>query len=216
MSRQGRLHLPPSPRALAESSPRSEKVPGSKEWCWQVLTVLKLSYGRLAEEWQTVERYREELAQHHAWDVVPPGHPYGSEDAMLRAEIGVDTATLEHEVRDLRAKNEADQAQERPRGVHADVDNVNIIDRPTGNTQRQALRRLRQAKSPLLEDVLVGTLSPHRAMILAGFRAETWTVPADVQGIARALRRRLSPGELQQLRAALAVSDAEPPHPPPA
>lgn len=49
------------------------------------------------------------------------------------------------------------------------VDNVNSI-RPTGNSRDAALRRLRDQRPDLHRRVLAGELSPHAAMIEAGFR----------------------------------------------
>jgi hypothetical protein len=42
--------------------------------------------------------------------------------------------------------------------------------RPTGNSAAAALRRLERQRPDLLDRVLAGELSPHAAMITAGFR----------------------------------------------
>ena len=75
-------------RTRAVIGPRNLKVKGSPEWCWQTLDLLKSCYRYVEEEWQVVERMRTELAEVKAWEVIPPGNPYGSEEAMLLAEIG--------------------------------------------------------------------------------------------------------------------------------
>ena len=48
--------------------------------------------------------------------------------------------------------------------------------KPTGTTAQYALRRLRKARPDLLARVEAGELSPHGAMIQAGFRKKTITV----------------------------------------
>jgi hypothetical protein len=77
-------------REAASFGPRELKQPGTVLWAWQTLSALK-------REWElrelTVKRYDEtlaELVEHKAWELVPPAKPYGSLDAMLRAEIGHD------------------------------------------------------------------------------------------------------------------------------
>ncbi len=79
------------------------------------------------------------------------------------------------------------------------VNNVNV-DRPVGNSEAAALRRLRKDREDLHAEVLAGTLSAHAAMVTAGFRPKTFTVRADnPKSIARTLRRQLSPEVLVAL-----------------
>ena len=61
---------------------------------------------------------------------------------------------------------------------------------PEGNTAASALRRLRKAAPALHERVLTGDLSPHAAMLEAGFRRKTMQLPTDPEGVARALLRK--------------------------
>ena len=50
---------------------------------------------------------------------------------------------------------------------------------PTGNTKTSALRRLRKDRLDLHSQVIAGAISVHAAMVEAGFRHRTVTVPAD-------------------------------------
>jgi hypothetical protein len=59
------------------------------------------------------------------------------------------------------------------------VDNINGLERPTGTSEAQALRRLRHHFPDLHRRVLAGEMSAHRAAILAGFRHPTAIVRTD-------------------------------------
>ena len=50
---------------------------------------------------------------------------------------------------------------------------------PTGTSKTTALRRLRKDRPDLHKQVITGDISPHAAMVEAGFRRRTVTVPAD-------------------------------------
>jgi hypothetical protein len=71
-----------------------------------------------------------------------------------------------------------DEAVRNPPYVHPDVDNMNVS--PIGTSRDHALRRLRDHRPDLHERVLAGELSPHRAMIEAGFSAPYLPVPRRV------------------------------------
>lgn len=72
---------------------------------------------------------------------------------------------------DVEAVDLLDQAVQNPHGKHTpDVDNVNITERPEGNSADYALRKLRKDAPELHARVIAGELSPHGAMVEAGFR----------------------------------------------
>jgi hypothetical protein len=88
-----------------------------------------------------------------------------------------------------------DTLDEAVRGLHGgdrkspeariNVDIVNVdpsTHRPTGNAADTALRRLRDQAPALHSRVLAGDLSPHAAMVEAGFRKRTITIKADPVG----------------------------------
>ena len=74
----------------ATASPRHLKPKGSVDWCWQVVEVLKICYGRLESNWREVETYLRDVEEVAAWKTIPPGRPYGTLEALLRAELGVE------------------------------------------------------------------------------------------------------------------------------
>jgi hypothetical protein len=97
-----------------------------------------------------------------------------------------------------------DQALQNPAHIHADVSISNV--RPSGTTDAAALRRLRKDRPDLHADVLTGRLSAHAAMVRAGFRPRTISVPVGrPQVIARALIRHLTADDLRVLRELLDV-----------
>jgi hypothetical protein len=103
---------------------------------------------------------------------------------------------------DTEALDLIDAAVRRPHGVHADVNNVNV--RPEGNSRAQALRSLRDHRPDLHKKVLAKELSPHAAMVKAGFRKKTFTIPEDVDAAADVLIRRFGAAGIAALLVALA------------
>lgn len=75
-------------------------------------------------------------------------------------------------------------------------DNHNITHHSTGTSTDYALRKLRRDRPDLHEKVLEGRLSPNRAMIQAGFREKTFTVPENLDKAARVLAKHFDPDEL--------------------
>jgi hypothetical protein len=71
---------------------------------------------------------------------------------------------------------------------------------PDGNSRARALRSLRKHAPAQYERVKAGEVSAHKAMVEAGLRRKTITVPADVGGLIEALNRRLSNEDILTLR----------------
>lgn len=96
-----------------------------------------------------------------------------------------------HGEKAIEATDAIDRVTQREAYVHPDVSNRHIIGRPAGTTRARALRRLRKDRLDLHERVLAGEITPHAAMIEAGFWPRTMTIPADLPAAARALRKRM-------------------------
>lgn len=96
------------------------------------------------------------------------------------------------------------------------VDNINNSDdlaRPDGTSKRAALRRLRQSAPELHADVLADRLSAHAAMVKAGFRQKTVSVPVTrPEAVARALLKYMSADDIAKLIAALVGAPERPPN----
>jgi hypothetical protein len=78
----------------------------------------------------------------------------------------------------------------------SNVHEVKEEKRPAGNTAKRALRKLRKDRPDLHQQVIAGKKSPHAAMVEAGFRKKTLTIPADIEGAARRLVKHFDPDEL--------------------
>ena len=99
-------------------------------------------------------------------------------------------------VDDVEAVDLLDQAVQNSPGRPGTADNITGSKR-SGTSKEQALRRLRKNAPELHAQVLAGGLSPHAAMVAAGFRPKTFTVRADSpEAVANALRRQLPPDTL--------------------
>jgi hypothetical protein len=105
-----------------------------------------------------------------------------------------------------------DQALKRPHGgprVKGKVDNINLA-QPDGTSETHALRRLRKDQPELHADVLAGRLSAHAAMVQAGYRKRTVSVPVtDPEAAARSLRRHMTAEHLARLHELLGDMPAE-------
>ncbi len=104
--------------------------------------------------------------------------------------------------------------------IAANPDIVSINDdqdKPDGNSKRHALERLRkeadagnEQAATLRAEVLAGRLSAHQAMVSAGYRPKTVTVPPGrPESVARTLRKHMSPEDLARLVALLVQEPAD-------
>lgn len=146
------------------------------------------------ESWREFVTPRGELVQHARFvDFVttPPTRGIGASEDLVRRIVGSDTEAL-----DL-----LDQALTGRQGERTDLGNiVTKVERPEGNSQAKALRRLRKDAPSLHSEVLAGRLSAHAAMVQAGFRPKTISVPVSrPESIAAALRKHLGPDDIARL-----------------
>lgn len=112
---------------------------------------------------------------------------------------------------DERLMNELDKVLQNPVGTNVAVDNIHSLPRSTGTSQQAALRRLREHRPDLHAHVLAGRMSAHAAMVTAGFRPRTVTVPVTrPESVAAALRRHMTPADLAALIQALTREGAIP------
>ncbi len=80
------------------------------------------------------------------------------------------------------------------------IDNVNLATPPNGNARQHALRKLRKDRPDLHAQVLAKKLSPHAAMIEAGYRVKSMTIPADPTRAAQYLKRRFTKTEFDAFK----------------
>lgn len=126
-----------------------------------------------------------EHVQFEEFVTTPPLKGLGSDVALVRRIVDDELVVLQL----------LDDALAQPAGERTDLsNNRREVKRGQGTSKEQALRRLRKDRPDLHGRVLDGELSPHRAMVEAGFRPRTQNVRVDdPESAARALRKHMSP-----------------------
>lgn len=150
----------------------------------------------LAEEgWREFETVRGEVVRHERFEefvAAPPLKGLGAEISLIKRIVADDREAVDLLDRVLQRQ------VGRPREI---VDNVhNSEGRPSGTSQARALRRLRKDAPELHAEVIAGRLSAHAAMVKAGLRARTISVPVErPDRVAAALRRHMTQEQLEEL-----------------
>ena len=153
------------------------------------------------ELWREFKTPRGE-ARHDSFEsfvTTPPTQGLGTSVALIRRIVSDDP----------KARDLLDQALQRPAGgdtrSHNATNGNNVPNgRPEGNEAAKALRRLRKDRPDLHQDVIDGRISPHGAMVAAGFRPRTATVRLDdPKRAADTLRKKLTVQQRKQLAAYL-------------
>lgn len=185
------------------SVPRAMRVVGSPEWCWQTLAQLKIRFSQKADSAAMFEQTLRELEEARAWEVIPRERPFGSEEAMLRTELGVATPA------DARARKReqtmADQAELDGKTIHAgdgplsraERDNLHIMQVTTdgghGTRADYLARRIARDFPEIHEAVKAGEYrSIHAAAVAAGIVKPTITLPLDPQRAVRLLAKHFT------------------------
>ncbi len=156
---------------------------------------------------------REEAWQHYVPPIGEPCDPKTFQD-WITADIprGLETTAenlMEIAKGDVALEDEIDRLLRRsvgrPLGSTETVDNINSFGRSDGTSKRQALRKLRSDAPELHDEVVAGRMSPHAAMVQAGFRPKTLTIRLDdPMRAAQSLLRQADPEFLAGLLRALA------------
>ena len=164
-------------REQARSGPRNMKPPGSIEWCWQTLDLLKIRWQRKDFTDQQFEETLTELRQQEVWKVVPPEQPYGSLDALLKAEIG----HTQQDAKEILLGHGGDR-----RSKEFQDYNYNLEKALQGTTARYLLNRLKRKRPDLAEAYTRGEYrSVHAAAKAAGWIKE----PTPLDELHRAWRK---------------------------
>jgi hypothetical protein len=122
-------------------------------------------------------------------------------EAPLRG-LGADLALVRRIVAtDAEALDLLDRELQNPSSRHA---GNNIPGRPEGTSASKAHRRLRKDAPELHAEVLSGRMSAHAAMVQAGLRPKTVSVPVTrPEAVARSLLRYMSADDIAKLIRAL-------------
>lgn len=108
---------------------------------------------------------------------------------------------------DLEAADLLDQALQRGHGGdRSKTDNIQLAPSPSGTSQAAALRRLRKDAPGLHAEVLAGNLSAHAAMVQAGFRPKSVSVPVGrPDAVAATLLKHMEPDGVAEVIRLLAA-----------
>lgn len=152
------------------------------------------------QSWREFVTQRGEQVRHARFErfvTMPPLKGLGSSTRLITKIVDA----IDDEAERVEARDLLDQALAGRQGERTDLGNiVTEVSRPEGNSQAKALRRLRKDRPDLHDEVLAGRLTAHAAMIQAGFRRKTVSVPVDrPEAVANTLRKNLSPEHLSRL-----------------
>jgi hypothetical protein len=185
-------------REDASTSPIELKQPGSIDWCWQQIDALKSAWdGKLTSEELWMHRLRK-LEAYEAWAKVPPEKPYGSLEALLKAEIGVD---VQESVAIVKTRAMAAKALtkhgELGRGRSRGSVTTSINDR----SAKYLTARIARDRPDILERMKAGEFSSVRqAAKEAGIVNERLSVPKDPTRAAQYLKRRFTKTEFDAFK----------------
>jgi len=155
-------------------SPRDEKAPGSIAWCFQTLSLLE---GRWRTKDLTDKQWEDalgEIRDYAVWNIIPPEAPYGSLDAMLRAELGCTeveaTTTVQAYSRRERAQQLAQTVE--PRARRGEIGKgrdrcYNVTSNERGNNADYLASRLKRDAPAFAEALARGEYPSVRAACIA-------------------------------------------------
>src|SRR4030095_8397108 len=207
-------------RQRAEGGPLELKKAGTPEWCWQLLGVLKSWWRSGKDSNEHFYAILNLLEEHEAYKKIPPDAPFGSVDAMLEAEIGVNKKQA------LRLVN-ADPGERRQAAAAATAAAMNGKKPPRGRPKKTGEsadfsqpRRAAQVgiserqqrdldklctvgRKDLVERVMSGELATDGAMILAGLKERRIAVSTNPYKAVATLVNNFTPEEVDAILAEL-------------
>lgn len=154
------------------------------------------------ESWREFVTQRGEAVEYDQFEDFVARPPLKGLGASMRM-IGKLVDSLDDPAQRAEAQDLLDRATQRSVGVNQHTEglhNIKPLGHPSGTSREAGLRRLRKDRPDLHAEVLAGHLSTHAAMVQAGFRRKSVTVPIDdPEHTARALRRNLDPEALAEV-----------------
>jgi hypothetical protein len=202
---------PSTPRALLEK--------GSLDWCYRTVDRLKWAFEKKSITEFEFNKILDDLSLYEAWTKVPEGHPYGSREAMLRAEIGltVDEAQAQiratvKEARDNPMLTQEELAEKRSEwGQEGGRGKKNLGSRTTKvSAERGAsylARRLQRDHPAIFARLEAGEFPSVRAAAReAGIVKDRITILTEPQAAATQIRRHFDPESLRELARLLSES----------
>lgn len=161
------------------------------------------------EAWRDFETSRGEFVHHDRFAefvTTPPLKGLGATVDLVRRIVADDVELLDLFDQALGRKPRTDKITVNDDNVHDSAD----LERPSGNSESAALRRLRKDRPDLHAEVLAERISAHAAMVIAGFRRKTQTVRMDSpESAAQTLRKHMPPEQLRTLVRLLSEEHSE-------
>jgi hypothetical protein len=182
-------------RRNAFAGPRALKEPGSIQWCYQTLELLKIRWEREESTAADLRAILDEVKTYKVWEKIPPEQPYGSEEDMLRAELGVGAQEAEREI-----LSRHDAGARGGRGKKA-MEGLHSFSGGMAPSYERA--RLKRERPDLYELVHLGKMTLNAAVLTAGFRLPRFKVPVHPQRAAAILEQHFDQAQLRELVALL-------------
>ncbi len=161
--------------------------------------------------WQhfVVESTREGVTHKRFIDFITakPLRGLGTDQKMLKRICSDDIKVVNLIDKTVQEKPGGDKKSPEYRIIGNNGNNGSKRSSPVGNNSQYALRKLRKDASKLHAEVLDGKLSPHAAMVKAGFRPKTFTVVHEPTACADTLKRKFTAKQLQVIIARLSATD---------
>jgi|SRR5262245_31280584 len=150
-------------------------------------------YIRQTKKVQKFEKFAEFVA-------TKPLEGLGSDIKTLRRLCADDPEALDELEKAVQGKAGAPKGNKNAAKTNSDIitDCFSGSDDNRGTSPTYALRRLRKDRPDLHKQVIEKKLSPHAAMVKAGFRPKTITIPVDVKKAAKAIVRNFN-GDAEKL-----------------
>jgi len=77
-------------RKMSDTAPRNSRQPGCPLWCYQTLNLLAMGWQSYEIDVERIAKYYESICVFKAWEKIPVEKPYGSKEALLKAELGIE------------------------------------------------------------------------------------------------------------------------------
>jgi hypothetical protein len=193
---------------VASVIPRNAREPGSPEWCSQTVSLLKESYKVVRIDHRRFDEYLSEVRAHKAWEKVPIGNPYGTEDRMMMVELGRHSDEIKKELDAIKRQEEVPLARAQAKAVDPKGGRPNketptkgrSLGKQGPNTNERLLRRLARDHPDTLDAYERGEYPSVRAAAIA---AGIIKPPTPFEQIKK-LIPKLTDAQRQELRAMLA------------
>jgi hypothetical protein len=159
-------------RVMASTAPRGSRQPGSPEWCYQTTNLLASMWRELHLDRERFMEYLIEIRRYRAWEKIPVHAPYGTEAAMLAAELGFE-GDIDKEIdrRIVREQIREKQREDWTARIEAG-ESLREIARDEGVPKTTIHRRLSQKSSDN-----AGSGTPQKRQVV-GYRITHYTQPA--------------------------------------